>query len=62
MQKYYLNVVHYLPSDDTANVACLNGSAHLRTSIDLNQVTCQKCLDNTKKGLTWFKNCNYKTR
>ena len=42
----YKNLIHYRPLPSvTLNVRCLNGSAHVLTSEDIESVTCPLCKD-----------------
>lgn len=45
MDDDYRTATHWLPSDRTYNVRCLNGSAHINKTRDKSKVTCTKCLD-----------------
>jgi hypothetical protein len=43
----YKTDIHFRPSTKTGNVKCLNGSAHVKETFDIRDVTCPKCLDKT---------------
>ena len=43
---------HYQLRNSGGNVACFNGSAHVRTAMDKKKVTCPICLDQITKKLT----------
>ena len=38
-------ITHFRPYGSSGNVRCLNGSAHARSTNDINKVTCLKCLN-----------------
>lgn len=40
-----MDYIHYTPLPNSRNVRCLNGSAHIYGTSDLNGVTCPLCLD-----------------
>lgn len=48
---HYKDAVHFLPLFPISrNVRCLNGSAHLHVTEDINKVTCELCKNpNTNK-------------
>lgn len=50
------NLIHFRPSDKTGNVRCLNGSAHVRQTFDINSVTCPLCKDIKTNSSFWFIN------
>lgn len=50
----YRTAIHWQPSDKTANVRCLNGSAHVRQTTRKEDVTCAKCLDTNDKSQNKF--------
>lgn len=39
----YKIAIHYLPSHENHNVRCLNGSAHIKRTHNINEVTCELC-------------------
>jgi hypothetical protein len=45
----YRKAVHFRFSEKTGNVKCFNGSAHIRSSFDIINVTCGKCIDLIKQ-------------
>ncbi len=40
----YRKAIHFRFSEKTHNVMCFNGSAHIQSSFDLINVTCEKCI------------------
>lgn len=50
------NIIHYRPSPKSNNVRCLNGSAHVQTSSDMNAVTCTECKNYHTNSNFWFNN------
>ncbi len=53
--------VHFRPSTETANVRCLNGSAHVSETFDINLVTCPLCLNPNTNVEFWYKNGQLKS-
>ena len=49
----YRKAIHYQPINNYRNVRCLNGSAHIRRTTDINFVTCAKCLDKNTFKRFW---------
>jgi Zn finger protein HypA/HybF involved in hydrogenase expression len=48
------DLTHYLPMpEETGNVRCLNGSAHVRTTSSIEFVTCPKCKDTNTNKKYW---------
>ena len=47
------NIIHFRPFKDSYNVRCLNGSAHVNRTYDINRVTCTKCLNPNKNKKFW---------
>lgn len=45
IEKDYKKAVHFRPMKDNGNVRCLNGSAHINASYNIEDVTCEKCLN-----------------
>ena len=45
----YRKAIHFRFSEKTRNVKCFNGSAHIHTSFDIINVTCEKCLTAVQK-------------
>jgi hypothetical protein len=45
----YKTAIHYQPNYKNANVACLNGSAHVKKTLKKEEVNCEKCLDAMKE-------------
>lgn len=41
----YRTAIHFQPLASNSNVRCLNGSAHVFTTRDINEVTCEQCLN-----------------
>ncbi len=48
-------VIHFRPSNKTANVRCLNGSAHVSETFDINYVTCELCKDSNTNKKFWVR-------
>jgi len=48
------DLIHFRPSSQTRNVRCLNGSAHVQTSSDINKVTCPLCKDSKTNAEFWI--------
>jgi len=48
-----MEAVHFHPMDDNGNVRCLNGSAHIRATRDIEAVTCTKCKDKNHAKNFW---------
>jgi hypothetical protein len=53
IEKDYRKAVHFKPSEYNSNVRCLNGSAHISRTLDINQVTCEKCLNESTYKDYW---------
>ena len=49
----YKKAIHFRPSENNKNVRCLNGSAYIRRTLDINKVTCAKCLDKKHNVNYW---------
>jgi hypothetical protein len=49
------NLIHFRPSQKSNNVRCLNGSAHVQTSSDINKVTCTICRDSKSNTNFWYR-------
>jgi hypothetical protein len=49
----YLEQTHFLPIKNYSNVRCLNGSAHIKRSTDINDVTCPLCLNEETHKSFW---------
>jgi hypothetical protein len=50
------DLIHYMPSERSYNVRCLNGSAHVRRTNDIKVVTCPLCLDESTNVRFWYHN------
>lgn len=50
----YMNQTHFIPLPDiTYNVRCLNGSAHIRATSNIKNVTCPLCLNKKTHKEHW---------
>jgi hypothetical protein len=50
------DLIHFRPSEHTKNVRCLNGSAHVKFTYDIDVVTCPLCKDEKNHASFWFMN------
>ena len=53
MSSNYLTQTHFQPIQNYMNVRCLNGSAHIKKTTDINKVTCPLCLDKETHKSFW---------
>ena len=52
-------LIHYHPYKGFG-VRCLNGSAHARGTVNINEVTCPKCKDPKTASRYWYEKMNPK--